>query len=99
MPYYDFGCADCKAVHEVRVDYETKKNLELVCLHCGGIMQALPIQTFTIITKKAAKRQRPTPTNAKSCGHMHQCRCAINLTQPNPFQKEIDTMLDESKQE
>lgn len=86
MPLYDFVCADCGATREVRADYETKSNLELLCVHCGGVMRAAPSSSVAIITAKEMKPARPHT-------HDHACSDAIKLTRPNPFAKEIEQAL------
>lgn len=87
MPQYDFMCADCDARREVRADYATKSKLELVCVHCGGVMRAAPSSSITAITAKETKQAKPHT-------HSHACSSAIKLTRPNPFAKEIERALD-----
>lgn len=93
MPLYDFSCTTCKASREVRADYETKKDLELLCMQCGGVMRAVPSAAINIISSTAQQEQSVVATREqkrKACGHKYHCRCSIKLKQPNPFQKEID---------
>jgi len=99
MPVYDFICAECGAIREVLVDYETQKGLELLCIHCGGVVKAVPVNMFSIITPRPAE-QSTGRKNIKPCGHTHHCRCAaIKQTRPNPFQKQIDMALRGNDQE
>lgn len=93
MPVYDFVCAECGKSHEVLTDYETQKWLELLCAHCGGVVKAAPVNTFSIISFKQAE-QGDSSKKAKTCGHTHHCRCAaIKQTRPNPFQEQINKAL------
>lgn len=89
MPLYDFICTGCGARLEVLVDYERKKDLEFLCIHCGGVQKASQVNSFhTLNLKQAPADVQP---KVKSCGHAHHCRCAaIRQTKPNPFQKQID---------
>ncbi|MDQ7097107.1 zinc ribbon domain-containing protein [Desulfosporosinus sp. PR] len=97
MPLYDFICSNCGASREVLLDYETKKHLELLCIHCGGVLRAAPVNSFTVITKGKVVPPK-SQTMAKPCGHSHHCRCAaIKQRRPNPFQKQIDQALGKSE--
>lgn len=99
MPVYDFFCTECGASREVLVDYETKKGLELLCVHCGGVIKAAQVNMFSIITSRQAE-QTTNQKKAKPCGHTHHCRCAsIKQTRANPFQKQIDKALRGSEYE
>jgi len=92
MPFYNFICV-CGASHEVLIDFETKKGLEFLCVHCGGVLKAAQVNMFHIINSKRAE-QKNSQIKAKPCGHSHHCRCAaIKQTKPNPFQKQIDEAL------
>jgi hypothetical protein len=60
-------------------------------------MKAAPSATINIITSTAKEDRRASyQQKAKACGHTHHCRCAIKLTRPNPFQKEIDKALNKN---
>ncbi|GBF33381.1 hypothetical protein DCCM_2482 [Desulfocucumis palustris] len=99
MPVYDFFCEECGARREVLVDYETKKRLELLCVKCGGVVKAAPVNMFGIIASKRAE-QAGGREKVKPCGHTHHCRCAsIKQTRPNPFQKQIDKALQGDNQQ
>lgn len=93
MPLYDFVCADCGATREVRADYETKSNLELLCVHCGGVMRAALTARVTIITAPPKPAGQTPSMHTESCGHTHACSNALKLTRPNPFAKEIEQAL------
>ena len=93
MPLYDFVCADCGARREVRADYETKSNLELLCVHCGGVMRAAPASGVAIITTTAKQEEQLSSPQTKSDGHTYACSSAIKLARPNPFAKEIEHAL------
>lgn len=102
MPLYDFRCTACGASRDVRTDYETKKGLELLCIQCGGVMKAAPSAAISIISSITGDKplaQAAQQQNAKACGHTYHCRCAIKLTKPNPFQKEIDKSLNKKGKE
>lgn len=94
MAIYDFVCADCGSQREVLADYESKQGLELLCIRCGGVMKAAPVNGFSVITHPREKSSNDQPT-LKPCGHFRHCNCAsaIKRTKPNPFQKEIDKAL------
>ncbi len=94
MPVYEFVCVGCAASRDVLVDYEAKKKLELICVHCGGVMRALEVSGFSIISSSAvSNKEHFHPQRTKCCGHTHACRCAVKLTKPNPFQARIDSAL------
>jgi hypothetical protein len=93
MPIYDFVCNECDASRPVLVDYEAKEGLELICVHCGGVMRAAPVAMFTVI-RSTKVEQSTNRKKIKSCGHAHHCRCAaIKQKAPIPFQKQIDEAL------
>lgn len=92
MPFYNFTCV-CGATHEVLIDSETKKGLEFLCVHCGGVLKAAQVHMFHIVSSKRVE-EKYSQIKAKPCGHSHHCRCAaIKQTKPNPFQKQIDKVL------
>ncbi|HHV75625.1 MAG TPA: zinc ribbon domain-containing protein [Thermoanaerobacterium sp.] len=93
MPIYDFVCSECDASRPLLVDYEAKEGLELICVHCGGVMRAAPVAMFTVI--RSTTVEQPTDQKkVKPCGHTHHCRCAaIKQKAPNPFQKQINEAL------
>ncbi len=94
MPIYDFICSGCGVSRSVIVDYETQKGLELICVQCGGVMKAITVNMFNVISsvkrKKLAEQKKIKP-----CGHTRHCQCAaITQRKPNPFQKQIDEALE-----
>lgn len=94
MPIYEFVCEKCAASRESIVDHKTRAGLELLCVNCGGVMRAEEVSNFSVIASAGALEKRHVhPRAAKSCGHTHACRCSIKMTQPNPFQTEIDSAL------
>ena len=98
MPLYEFGCKDCGACRDVLVPYAEAQDLELVCTQCGGAQTLNPVLSVNVLLSHAdtgdlASRSHeaagPAQRQGKSCGHAHHCRCAVHLTKPNPFRKEI----------
>ena len=96
MPLYDLCCADCGARREVRVSFNVLASLELLCVGCGGVLRRAAAPGKVALLRPVAERQDLPATlqrPAKACGHAHACRCAVKLTQPNPFQQQIDESL------
>lgn len=100
MPIYEFVCVECEASHDVLVDTTIKNEMELLCVHCGGVMIAAEVSRFSVISSSAgAGNRRVHPEGAKSCGHTHACRCAVKMTKRNPFQDRVDLALGNVKPE
>jgi hypothetical protein len=98
MPIYEFLCIQCAARRDVLVEYRAKKGLELLCVHCGGVMRAVEVSMFSVVSSSTAAAKVHVPRQgAKSCGHTHACRCAVKLTKPNPFQAQVDAALGYAK--
>lgn len=100
MPIYEFLCTQCTASRDVIVDHKTKTGLELLCVHCGGVMKASEVHMFGVVSSPgAATKVNTHHQGTKSCGHKHACRCTIKMEKPNPFQKQINDVLGTEKQE
>jgi predicted nucleic acid-binding Zn ribbon protein len=94
MPLYEFVCNECEASREALVDSTIKNEMELLCVHCGGVMRAAEVSRFSVISSSVGPVRKHVPHHgAKSCGHTHACRCAVKLTKPNPFQERVDLAL------
>ena len=96
MPVYEFLCAECAASREVITDPKTKSDLELLCVHCGGVMTASEVNVFHVVSSTSAAEKSKSDAHhhgTKACGHTHACRCAVKMEKPNPFKKEIDKAL------
>ena len=95
MPIYEFLCEQCDATRDVNVDHKTKTGLELLCVRCGGVMRAREVTRFNFtLSAESRPKEQGTVPKPKACGHTHACRCAVKMTQPNPFQAEIDSALE-----
>jgi ribosomal protein S27E len=106
MPLYDLRCPDCKLEKEVLVRHQMAVTLELVCVACGGTMIMAPVRMRSKVYGKSGKPgQKLAPSmararqKAKSCGHGYQCRCAIKLSSPNPFKKEVQAAMGKAEQD
>ena len=106
MPLYDLRCSDCNLEKEVLVHHQMAVTLELVCVACGGTMTLGPVLMRSKVYRKSAKPgQKSAPSmvrarqQAKSCGHGYQCRCAIKLSSPNPFKKEVQAAMGKVEQD
>ncbi|MEW2547873.1 zinc ribbon domain-containing protein [Streptomyces sp. NPDC047002] len=89
MPRYDYRCADCGAVREVRAAVDEADSLELVCLGCGGPMAKVFTTAFTAVGLGRApapppSAQSPKPAAGHTCSHG-----AVRLTAANPFAKAL----------
>jgi hypothetical protein len=94
MPLYQFRCNDCGECREALVNLELAKTLEFICVGCGGGMTLEPVLAVNILRSRArtedrTSNSRETQRQGKGCGHSYHCRCAVNLTKPNPFRDEI----------
>ncbi|ADL08277.1 zinc ribbon domain-containing protein [Thermosediminibacter oceani] len=86
MPLYDFVCSDCNAKRSVIIDYKDKEGLELICVHCGGVMRASSVALFSFV--KPGGKHPANREITKPCGHTLHCRCAaVKQKGPNPFEK------------
>ncbi|WP_041287695.1 zinc ribbon domain-containing protein [Desulfomonile tiedjei] len=100
MPIYEFVCVECEASRDVLADTTIKNEMELICVHCGGVMRAAQVSRFSVISSSAgAGKGHVHADAAKSCGHTHACRCAVKMTKTNPFQDRIDLALGNVKPE
>lgn len=76
------------------VDYRTQKDLELLCVQCGGVMRAPQVSLFRVVSSRSAETKAHIPRRAaKSCGHTHACNCSVRMDKPNPFQEQVDEAL------
>jgi len=98
MPTYQFGCDTCGALRDVLADYETAQALELICVQCGGVQKIKPVLAVNVLHSRYSQADLASSSRgardqaqrqAKACGHSHHCRCAVTLSRPNPFRKEI----------
>lgn len=91
MPIYNYRCGTCGTETEVILESADQKQMELICVDCGGVMKADAISTFSLLSasQTAAISEKPL-SHKDSCGHGHHCRCAIKSRHPNPFQAQID---------
>jgi len=98
MPTYTYGCDSCGSQRDVLVDYEAAQNLELICLQCGGTQKLMPVLVVNFLLTRASQADPASSSREargqaqrqlKACGHARHCRCAVTLTKPNPFRKEI----------
>jgi putative FmdB family regulatory protein len=81
MPLYDFRCADCGAIREVRASFAEASGLELICTSCGGtMMRALSKAAPVVLTSRADASPPPHPARARTCE-----AGAVRLTRPNPL--------------
>ncbi|MCS0502911.1 zinc ribbon domain-containing protein [Ancylobacter mangrovi] len=88
MPAYEFRCGECDAARDVLVDYERSRELELICLACGGTMRVAPVLSVRVqgFSATAVEDGAEAGADARSCGHSYACRCnAVRLTRPNPL--------------
>jgi hypothetical protein len=100
MPIYEFVCVECHLGRDVILDRSIEREMEFLCVHCGGVMKAAQVSKFSIISSSPVRdRPRALSHGAKSCGHAHACRCAVKMTKPNPFQEQIDSALGNAKSE
>ena len=91
MPIYDYRCVACGFKCEVILESAGQKQMELICVDCGGVMKADAISTFSLLSASQTAAIFEKPLSHKgSCGHGHHCRCAIKSRHPNPFQAQID---------
>lgn len=97
MPLYEYHCVSCGAGCEVILDSPDQKEMQLICMECGGVMKADAFASFFFRSGKPSDdgSEKAVPQKS-SCGHGHHCRCAIKSRHPNPFQKEIDAALGNS---
>lgn len=89
MPLFDFTCVDCGANREVLASADKCNKLEFVCIQCGGTMSLGPVMNIHLQSGRADKIQLGTPRTQAGCGHVYACRCAIKLTEPNPFRRQL----------
>lgn len=81
MPLYDFRCADCATIREVRASFGEASGLELICTSCGGtMMRALSKTAPVVLISRASASPPPHPARARTCEDG-----AVRLTRPNPF--------------
>lgn len=92
MPIYEFECMQCSSSREVLADYGTAKELDFLCVQCGGVMRAKAVSIFSLV-QSSPHSSNPGPKPVKACGHGYQCRCAIKPKKPNPFQDRVDAAL------
>jgi putative FmdB family regulatory protein len=92
MPLYDFRCADCAAIREVRASFAEAGELELICTSCGGtMMRALSKTAPVVLTSRASASPPPHPSArplASAGGRPRARTCedgAVRLTRPNPL--------------
>jgi predicted nucleic acid-binding Zn ribbon protein len=95
MPIYEFLCTQCDASRDVILDHRIKNDLELICVHCGGVMRAAKVSGFHVVSSSAGAnkvRAHSLPQGAESCGHNHPHACTNVVTprKPNPFRDQID---------
>jgi len=100
MPLYDYHCESCGAGCEVILESADLKQMELICIECGGVMKADAVSTFSVgsVNQEASASERPV-SKKSSCGHGHHCRCAIKSKHPNPFQAQIDRAFGDADSE
>lgn len=92
MPLFGFSCTACGASREVLAGIEKCRNLEFICIHCGGTMYLDPVMNIHIKATRTDKTQTnmaDATSTQKQCGHGYACRCAIKLTEPNPFRHQL----------
>lgn len=90
MPLYNFECEECTSLREVLANTDKLIGLELVCVDCGGTMRLAPIMNIHINGGRRTMGDVGTFKTASEkagCGHSYACRCAIKLSQPNPFKR------------
>ena len=94
MPLYEYRCTTCGAGCDVILESSEQKAMELICVNCGGVMQAVDISIFSLLSSGRSTPKDEKPVHQKgSCGHGHHCRCAIKSRHANPFQAQIDAGL------
>ena len=92
MPLYDFRCADCAVIREVRASFGEASALELICTSCGGTMaRALSKTAPLVLTSRSGASPPPHPAAGPSAPAGSKARArtcedgAVRLTRPNPF--------------
>jgi putative FmdB family regulatory protein len=88
MPLYDFRCAGCGAIREVRASFGEASGLELICTSCGGTMMRALSKKAPMVLKSRAGASPPPHPSAPTGGKARARTCedgAVRLTRPNPF--------------
>jgi putative FmdB family regulatory protein len=100
VPLYEYHCVTCGAACEVILESADQKQMELICIDCGGVMKADAVSTFSVrAVNQQASLSEKAALKKGSCGHGHHCRCAIKSKHPNPFQAQIDRAFGDADSE
>lgn len=92
MPLFGFRCGGCGASREVLASADQCNGLEFICVYCGAVMSLAPVMNIHVQARRGDKMpvDAEKVTNAGAgCGHGYACRCAIKLTEPNPFRRQL----------
>ena len=92
MPLFGFTCEGCEASREVLASADRCNGLEFICVFCGATMYLDPVMNIHIKSARADKIEvgaAKAPGSQTGCGHGYACRCAIKLTEPNPFRRQL----------
>ena len=83
MPIYEFECMQCSSSREVLADYGTAKELDFLCVQCGGVMRAKAVSIFSLV-QSSPHSSNPGPKPVKAAGTATSAVARSNQRNPTP---------------